>query len=82
MAEGRWWDGLGWMPERPSHWLDSWLQGWSWWRRRRGGHWELWMMDFPVAGDCWFKPVVCSREAGGRVVQRPGLGFMLRGCEG
>lgn len=59
---------------RPPAWWRAWLNRWwldaafgrfQWWRRLRGGHWEHWLIDWPVLSDMWL-----PNEHG----TRPGLG--------
>ena len=45
---------------------------WQWWRRWRGGHWERWIIDYPVCSELWMQ-----RPHGGR----PGLGRGTPTCE-
>lgn len=67
--------------DAPSSRLDFYLGGFRWWRRRRGGHWELWLMDPPVMDDIWMHPVQCSLNTRGQLARHPGLGFMPSRCE-
>src|SRR5215213_57612 len=66
----------------PSSFLDLFLELFQWWRRRRGGHWEMWLMDHPVAAEVWYHPVqCCRRRLDGRALRHPVGGFMVRRCE-
>ena len=35
--------------------MDHLLSGFRWYRRLRGGHWERWWVDPPVACDLWLQ---------------------------
>jgi len=52
--------------------LDALFAGFRWYRRMRGGHWERWYVDAPVAADVWL------RQPHGR---RPGLCYGTPRCE-
>lgn len=44
-------------------WLFS---NWQWWRRRRGGHWERWIIDSPFNADIWMQNEHGTRPPLGR----------------
>lgn len=52
--------------------LDALFAGFRWYRRLRGGHWERWWVDPPVASDVWIQ------NPHGR---RPGLCYGTPICE-
>lgn len=55
-----------------------WLGRFAWYRRRVGGHWERWFVDFPVASHIWFR----RRDGCAKVNRRrPGLCFGNPHCE-
>lgn len=49
-------------------WQDHWLSRFRWYRRWRGGRWQRWWIDTPVASDMWFHNPDWGRD------DRPGLG--------
>ena len=49
----------------------------AWFRRRCGGHWEQWTIDFPVCSFSWFQLTQCSKGTG----WRPCLGRGTPCCE-
>lgn len=49
--------------------LDIFLSRWQWYRRWRGGHWECWYLDVPVAAMSWFHNEPFATNG-----TRPGLG--------
>ena len=49
-------------------WPDHFLSRWQWYRRRRGGVWERWWIDTPVAANLWFRNEDWGPDG------RPGLG--------
>jgi hypothetical protein len=58
-------------------WLDIIFDRFGWWRRLRGGHWEQWWIDVPVASDVWMRVDGCSLENG----YRPAGGYGTPRCE-
>lgn len=52
------------------------LSGYQWWRRKRGGHWEGWIFDYP-GSDGWIRVPECSKVTG----YRPGMGRGTPQCE-
>lgn len=58
-------------------WLDIIFDRFAWWRRLRGGHWEQWWIDVPVASDVWMRVDGCSLENG----YRPEGGYGRPRCE-
>lgn len=38
----------------------------QWYRRMVGGHWELWILDFPVCGEMWHQVQDCHLVSGTR----------------
>lgn len=49
--------------------LEAFLSGYRWYRRRMGGKWTRWWIDSPVAAYGWF-----HESSGVNETHRPGLG--------
>lgn len=56
--------------------LDYLLDRWQWYRKMRGGHWELWDFYDPGPGLTWIHREECYFKAG-----PPGLGLAMYECE-
>jgi len=43
--------------------FDGLFGGWAWWRKRRGGHWEYWLVASPDGTNSyhWFRLDSCSK---------------------
>jgi hypothetical protein len=59
-------------------WLDILLDRFRWYRRLRGGHWELWFVEPPVASFSWVRQPGCARND---AKLRPGMCHDLHSCE-
>jgi hypothetical protein len=63
MSERRMWD-LAVRYDSVPWWLDYLFDRFARYRRWRGGHWERWWLDFPVASFQWERTLGCTRETG------------------
>lgn len=57
-------------------WLDAMFASLQCWRRVRGGHWELWLILYPIADIVWVQLPHDMRPDG-----VPGLGVRCYDCE-